>query len=379
MPILTRRLVPAALGWALVFGGVPAAGATPAGTVRLSAGLRAGPAGGSGWQLRYASVRAGPGSLTSVVALTPKDAWAAGYTAPGPRSGPGALVMKWNGSFWSRVAIRHGLAFGPATVAASGPKNVWLFGSWIQRWDGSRWHRIPVVAGPAFGENSPVVLSATNVWMFGMTFTGRNGCVSTMWHWNGQRWRFWPIRRFCATAMAGSSWRNVWVVGTQTFETFTATPPVTAWRWGGRSWRAVPMPHPRTHHTLPEVVVGSARNVWISNNAADRSFPNQPSPGYALHWNGGGWISTPASGLALGDEGATTSAHAGLWLGPDADFSAGAWLDTTPGPGFNNEDGYLFQALARVPGSVTVWGVGQRAVGSGAARYPLIASDSSAP
>jgi hypothetical protein len=326
------------------------------------------------WQLRFSSLATGPGVLTSAVAFGPRDAWAAGAVTP-PRRPTSALVLRWNGASWTRVRLGRNLAFGPATVAGSSPSNVWLFGSWLMRWDGRHWHKVPAPAGIGAGELSPVVLGPANVWMYGLRFDkslGKNDCVSTIWHWNGRRWRSWSKPRFCATGLAAASATSMWLVGDRGPG---AQSTITALRWNGKSWVTPAMPHPPSYNALfvlPDITAGSAGNVWIGDDTANSVFPQAQGPGFALRWTGHRWIRTPASPLAA-NNGIATNGH-GLWMGPDAEWTGHGWVDTTPAPSFNSGQPYSVKALARIPGSETILAVGTRQRASSSAVYPMIAS-----
>jgi hypothetical protein len=346
-----------------------------AGTVRSAPA--AAHAASQSWHLRFGSSRAGLGYLSSVAALNAKDVWAAGTSAP-VNYPTGALVMHWDGLHWNKVRIAQPTVFGPATVAASSVSNVWLFGTWILRWDGRRWHRMPSPpAGPSSGQNSPVVLSASNVWMYGVELNppGAKACRTTLWHWNGRKWLSYPIAGFCGTGLSASSWRNVWLVGTQGPAAPASPNPIKAFRWVRQSWRAVSMPHPQEYgavgFTLPDVVAASPGEVWIGNDKPNVAFPYAMGPGFALRWTGHSWTRTASSGLAT-NQGIAADGHGGLWMGPDGHWTGQTWLDTTPGSGFSPDRAYRFAALARVPGTGTIWGVGSITASGGS--DPMTAS-----
>ena len=219
---------------------------------------------------------------------------------------------------WRQVRLGRNLAFGPAKVAGSSPTNVWLFGIWLLRWDGRHWHKVPAPTGIGAGELSPVVLGPASVWMYGLRFDkslGKNDCVSTIWHWNGRRWRSWSKPRFCATGLAATSAKSVWLVGDRGPG---ARSTITAWRWNGRSWVAPMMPHPpsyNAHFVLPDITAGSAGNVWIGDDTANTVFPQAQGPGFALRWTGRRWVRTPPSPLASPPTG-TVSGWARMPNGP---------------------------------------------------------------
>jgi hypothetical protein len=365
MPDLMRRSL--FLAMLAVPVGVMAFGTSwPAGA---AAGHR--PAGPT-WQLRYNSASAGLGILTGVVALNSKDVWAVGQTTP-LRGTSENLVIRWNGTTWTRVRVTHAATLGSITIAASSATNVWLLGSSsARRWDGHRWHVISAPGGPTFGNNSPVVLGTRNVWTYGLLVNG--GCTSTVWHWNGHRWRkSGSFRKLCATGLGGSSAGNIWLVGNTALHGKT---PTKAYRWNGVTWRAATLPHPYVHNAytmFPDVAVSSRTSVWIGDDLLNKAQPLAPGPGFALHWNGHRWTPTPPSVLATVN-GIATNGTGGLWLGPDGQWTGSAWLDTTPGPSFGNGLSFQFSALARVPGSAIIWGVGAMQHVPSGGQYPMIAS-----
>jgi hypothetical protein len=132
------------------------------------------------------------GYLTSVVATSSTEAWAAGTVTGSTGETRNWLLLRRIGRTWRRVRPPEVQVPGQAAVAASGPKNVWVFDGWIQRWDGRRWHEmLSALIGQFIPENSPVVLSPSDVWMYGMSFDHRLGsdyCLTSLEHWNGHRW-----------------------------------------------------------------------------------------------------------------------------------------------------------------------------------------------
>ena len=81
----------------------------------------------------------GGGILTSVTAISARDAWAVGYRGD---SSPRAVIMHWNGSAWKNVPTPRGSdLFGVAAISA---RSAWAVGgtpskTLIIRWNGSAW------------------------------------------------------------------------------------------------------------------------------------------------------------------------------------------------------------------------------------------------
>jgi len=343
---------------ALVFPG-PGTAATP--TVAAAGGPPVSVGAGASWRVLYRP-SAPTGYLTSVVATSATEAWAGGTVTGSTGETRDWLLLHRIGRTWRRVRPPEVQAGGPATVAASGPKNVWVFSGWIQRWDGRRWHEmLSLLIGQFTPENSPVVLSPSDVWMYGMSFDhrlGRDYCLTRLEHWNGHRWTASSIKHFCATGLAGSSARNVWLVGQQA--PTSSRGRIGAYRFDGRAWRVVRMPHPYPYsyagyYTLPTVAVAPSGLAWIGIQSA------QPVPGTdyasALSWNGKRWHTTPPSPLAapytIANDG-----RGGLWMGPDAHWTGRTWIDTTPPTWFDRGLSYRFAAMARVPGTAAILAAG---------------------
>lgn len=357
---------------ALAFAG-PAAAATPTAAAggRVPSSLGA----GASWRVLYRP-SAPTGYLTSVIAVSSAEAWAGGTVTGSTGETRDWLLLHRIGRTWRRVRPSEVQGPGQAAVAGSGPKNVWVFDGWIQRWDGRRWHEMlsPLI-GQFTPENSPVVLSPSDVWMYGLSFDHRLGsdyCLTRLEHWNGRRWAASSIKRFCATGLAGSSARNVWLVGQEV--PTSGRGRIGAWRFGGRAWRAVRMPHPYSYtgfYTVPTVAVAPSGLAWIGIQ------PALPVPGAdyasALSWNGRRWHTTLPSPLAAPFT-IASDGRAGLWMGPDAHWTGRTWIDATPPASFDGGRSYRFSALARVPGTATIL-----AAGSSDPGVPFIAAAVPAP
>jgi hypothetical protein len=87
-----------------------------------------------------------PGGLLGVSALSASSAWAVGTTGTGP------LILRWNGTAWTRVAAPSPGHLGRLTaVSAVSASDAWAVGSYettgggnktlVLRWNGSTWTR----------------------------------------------------------------------------------------------------------------------------------------------------------------------------------------------------------------------------------------------
>lgn len=309
------------------------------------------------WRAAFLSSGSETKALSTVAAISPKDAWVAGAARQGSHESP--LVLRWNGSRWRSVRVPGIAGAEFLDVAASSGSNVWLSGpnldtgkSVVRRWDGRRWHSIP----PPPESAVRVVLGPADAWAEGtiLCVHSRKHCRTALEHWNGRSWSRFTIPTF-VDQISGSASGNVWAVGEFGGD---PSPPATpgrpvAFRWNGKSWRAVTsMPHPLSF--LPaRIAVASPRNVWITARKATSS-----SPVYALHWNGTRWrrITAPAR---LNTSGPLQPEGRGVWLGPDAHWTGKRWINTTPGHFFAGGQLVNLFGMALIPGTQSIWAVGQ--------------------
>jgi hypothetical protein len=125
---------------------------------------------GSAWHVVPAPSRA---HLSSVVAISPTDAWASG-------AGPGA-AMHWDGGSWTR-SLKTGAKISLDGIAASSSTDVWAVGSnfnqpgpnpgrpEVAHWNGAGWTRSLLHSGTTAGlvaiANAP---GTTTFWAVGST------------------------------------------------------------------------------------------------------------------------------------------------------------------------------------------------------------------
>ncbi|WP_194506001.1 hypothetical protein, partial [Actinomadura livida] len=109
---------------------------------------------GRSW--RDAPVNPPPGDVlgfTDMIALSPTEAWAIGYTDPGPSNVP--LLMRWDGTAWTSVAPPAGLN-SLSEIVRGGDGTLWIIGHAIDepagpgllRYSGGAWERVPTTAVP---------------------------------------------------------------------------------------------------------------------------------------------------------------------------------------------------------------------------------------
>jgi hypothetical protein len=299
--------------------------------------------------------RAATGYLFAVAATGPRDAWATG----GTRNGTSIVFMHWDGVRWRVVSVPGASGFDNATrIAASSKDNVWVFGSRINefgvkalRFNGVTWRPVPM---PTDAGGSPVVLGPGNVWLNGggsctVTAGRPPQCLSMIWHWDGSVWSSHVVHALVED-MAGTSADHVWYVALTSLRQlssglFTGRPVMS--RWNGAAWTPFPVPSPRVRE-FPAIAASSSRDLWLEQaplGASDRKAS-------LIHWDGQRWteISIPSS-LLTGSP-PVPDGHGGVWLGPWAHWTGRRWVNTVTFSGLE------IVALARIPSSSRVWGVG---------------------
>ena len=190
----------------------------------------------------------GPGVtiLSNASADATNDAWAVGYNA-GDIDEYSTLAMHWNGSTWGSVStpnVGGGSNYLNGVLALS-PNNVWAVGystpepppqstatlTLIEHYDGTSWSVVssPNV-GPANSYQSNRLFgltanSANDIWAFGSYFAadGSGHQMTLLLQWNGNKWSIAP----CPNPTKGDflsdllfagvvpSPGNVWIFGTE--------------------------------------------------------------------------------------------------------------------------------------------------------------------
>src|SRR5262249_38482127 len=143
---------------------------------------------GTAWS-KMSSPNPGPNGshLTSVSAVSPTDAWAVGVSGNSTCTAAATLVLRWNGSAWSRVSSPYpGAACNYLTaVRALSPPDAWAVGqscpfaintchSLILHWNGTAWSQMasPNPGSDGFDPLTGVSAdSATDAWAAGLYCT----------------------------------------------------------------------------------------------------------------------------------------------------------------------------------------------------------------
>jgi hypothetical protein len=236
---------------------------------------------GSRWRHVASPTPVGGGTLFGVTATSARNAWAVGCAGNCFQGFGGikTLILHWNGARWKRVpSPSPGQGSSLSGVSATSARHAWAVGctafcflssasphTVVLRWNGTTWTRVSLRAPDKIGAlNGVAATSASNAWAVGCAghCFGPKATTHTMIvHWNGTRWRHVaspsPAGDSLLTAVAATTARNAWAVG------YTRTSEKTLiLHWNGTSWKQVPSPSPGQFSQLLGVAATSARHAW---------------------------------------------------------------------------------------------------------------------
>lgn len=238
--------------------------------------------------------------LYDVAALSTTNVWAVGSSCPSSRVDR-TLVMHYNGVAWRTVTSPNVGSFGSTlqAVVALSPANVWAVGystlrnrsfrTLIEHWNGRFWSVVPSPnVGTTAALHAVSARSWHNIWAVGASSRG-----ALTLHWNGVRWSVVtvaannPAYRLYGVAVVGPS--SVLATGDRDLGTRTQT---LAMRWTGLRWLVVatPNPSPTTNYLQGGLAAFSPGDAWAVGWARVAGWWRP----LALHWNGVRWSLVPA-------------------------------------------------------------------------------------
>jgi len=227
--------------------------------------------------------------LTSVVALSPTNAYAAGYHAPAPTTAnpnpkDETLILHWDGTSWTQIVSpnpnlangSNNQLFGLTAISAT---DVWAvgftgdfnngFAPLTLHFDGTSWNVIAAVTpstgvtGDYFAAVSAV--ASNDVWAVGQSRGSSTRHVIE--HWDGSQWTkfFFTFSPFVNTnfdalyAVSAAASNFVWAVGE-----IAGTPLIV--QWNGTAWNEVAAPivngSATTGNTLHAVSASGINNAF---------------------------------------------------------------------------------------------------------------------
>lgn len=254
---------------------------------------------GTKWSKVALSGVSGPGYLTSVSAASASDAWAAGSDKSG------AVVLHWNGTRWSTISFPDRSLATVSSVAVAPNGTAWLAGSvasddgqiLVEKWNGSAWHVVKTGLG-AGSLNSVRVSASGDVWVGG----ANNNDQAVVGHEHGGTWTALPAPGITAVndVLAVSS-ADVWAAG-YTFSTPGGAFNPVVCRWNGSTWTLVSAPANMLGQALTISPGASGQPRWVG--VEDLGSP--PATQYA-YYNGTTWSSVTGATALSGILGANTA------------------------------------------------------------------------
>ncbi len=187
------------------------------------------------------------GHLSGVAATSAANAWAVG--GYGSISSAKTLIVRWNGTAWTRVPSPTPAGGGElGGVAATSASSAWAVGctscftspkTLILRWNGKTWTRVPSPAPAESSLSGVAAVSASSAWAVGCTSCSHiDSFKGLILGWNGKVWRRvpspLPAYGKYGNALAGvaaTSAANAWAVGC------TASGHTLILRWNGTTWK----------------------------------------------------------------------------------------------------------------------------------------------
>jgi hypothetical protein len=223
--------------------------------------------------------------LTGVVAVSASDVWAVGREDIGAAHTDQALIERWNGATWSRVAspLPAGSAGSAARAIAPipGGQRLWAVGyvqpganpgytqPLIERWNGEAWQIIngPALPNGALGAslNGVTALSENDAWVVGEYIASDHTIRALALHWDGAAWTVVssPDTWGSLSGAAAHGAHDVRAVGHSIAGDGNQQTALIL-QWDGAAWHRIkpPMPSGVTYSALSGVTADSAGAFW---------------------------------------------------------------------------------------------------------------------
>jgi hypothetical protein len=256
---------------------------------------------GTGWSITPTQNPSSDEWLNGVAAISPTNAWAAGFQNNSAWAANRTLIEHWNGTSWSTVVSPNpsgGYDDLWGTFAASST-DVWAVGrasttlggqaTLTEHWNGTSWSVVPSPNASSYDDLHRVFgSSSTDVWAVGTAYnTASNVAAPLIEHWNGSAWRIVPSPVLGSSYLRGA-WAtapgDAWIVGEWDSPAPAYTPHVLIYHWDGTSWKSVTSPS-AVGYALYGVTASSQSDAWISGVQTSASGTRT----LIEHWNGSQW------------------------------------------------------------------------------------------
>lgn len=256
---------------------------------------------GTSWS--KATLPAGSSYLDAVSAASTRDAWAAGSGTSG------GLLLHWNGTAWTKASVKSLGADTYLTAVADHTKtDAWVggggaTGALLAHWNGTAWTKTKATGtGTGSGVTSLSDVPGTDdAWAL-VEGSGQ----TLVLHWNGTKWAKTALPASVVDSYAyldsvsASSSSDAWISGEQYRATKDTFLNLTL-HWNGTKWAVVKAPNPGTADSLLGTSDVSATDAW----AVGIQGYCGSSTGQMLHWNGTAWssVATPTPSIGASARG----------------------------------------------------------------------------
>jgi hypothetical protein len=349
-----------------------------------------------GWRITAVLRHCGDDSLSSVVAIGPRDAWAVGQPPWSAAPGCGADVEHWDGTAWRRVPVPAGVSLGDALTlpfTATAASDAWIFPArttqssssyfeynYALHWDGTAWQASSFPARLIVQDAA--ALGPADGWAFGVIQTSAATTAPFTAHYNGRAWQ--QVRLPVAPLAISTAGRDLWIIGptVATAASAASGQHIIAMRWNGRSWSqfAVPdiaIPAGQSFTSISSLATAGSGGLWWYYQV---TVTGDTWRSGLLHWDGTAWHTIPVPGVITGFDAMTQDGHGGIWLAVGTGlgevpywyhYSGGHWTrQLVPAPsGYNTT---LF-GMSWIPGTASVWAVGEADANVGSHTVGVIA------
>ena len=271
---------------------------------------------------RAAQAEATTATLFGVSANSATDAWSRRVLHQPAWGASETLALHWNGTKWSKVASPNpgGTSFIDVNylegVSAESATDAWAVGYYfnpttgagetiVLRWNGTSWSKVasPNPGGTTSSSDDSYLLgvsanSATDAWAVGYYFNPTTGAGETIvLRWNGTSWSKVASPNpggttnssdySSLTGVSAGSATDAWAVGDY-FNPTTGAGETLVLRWNGTKWSKVASPNPggttssSDYNILNGVSADSATDAWAVGGYGN-------SETLVLRWNGTNW------------------------------------------------------------------------------------------
>jgi len=189
--------------------------------------------------------------LAGISAVSAQEIWAAGDEWPN-QGYDVPLILRWDGKQWAPLVLNQYQLATLYSVYAPAHNDAWAFGFWgccttlVLRWNGTSWTRVP------FADTAQIIslsgTSSSDVWAAGYYYCG-SSCnpEARLFHWDGVQWMRVYIYGFQAPSLISGisaiAPDDVWFTGYGTvFPKWQNHISNVTYHWNGKKWSDVMNP-----------------------------------------------------------------------------------------------------------------------------------------